>query len=204
MHAATVLSVWAPKGGTGKTTIAITIAAGLAAAGRRVWLVDADAQSSALAWAKLAERAGNPLHFAVGAKPPGDIARALDYIIYDHAPAAQPANLAGDVIIVPMLLEAASYMPVATAAARLEARGWRVIRCANRVRLDRSEQRALLRSLPADIPALGDRAAYARAFGAGRTVWDLTGPAVSYARDEAARLVAQIDPAAGRWRKAAA
>jgi hypothetical protein len=95
-------------------------------------------------------------------------------------------------------------MPTASAISRLVADGRQVIQVANRVRQDRSEQRALLRSLPRSVPVLGDRASYARAFGDGLTVWELTGPAVSYARDEAAHLVAQIDPTAGHWRTPAA
>jgi chromosome partitioning protein len=202
----TTISVWAPKGGTGKTTIALTLAAGLAAAGRRVWLVDADAQSSALAWARLADHCKQTPGFTISsAGPPANLRDTLDFLLYDHAPAAIPGNLPGSIVVVPLLLEAASYMPSASAIGRLEEDGRHVIQVvANRVRHDRSEQRALLRSLPRSVPVLGDRAAYARAFGCGQTVWELTGPAVSYARDEAAHLVAQIDPTAGHWRTPAA
>lgn len=40
------------KGGCGKSTIATNLAVALAAGGRRLWLVDADAQGSALEWAR--------------------------------------------------------------------------------------------------------------------------------------------------------
>ena len=40
------------KGGCGKSTIATNLAVALAAQGRRLWLVDADAQGSALEWAR--------------------------------------------------------------------------------------------------------------------------------------------------------
>ncbi len=196
------ISVWAPKGGVGKSTVALTLAGGLAMAGRRVWLVDADQQSTCLAWAALAQRAGQPPAFVVSSAAPRRAAD-FDYIVHDCAPTAQPASLAGDAIIVPLLLDAASYIPTATAAARLEAEGRQVVRMVNRLRRDRAEQRALLGSLPTDPIVLADRAAFARAYSAGLTIWDLTGPGVAWARDEAQRLIDNIEPGAGRWRVAA-
>lgn len=51
----TVLAFLNQKGGTGKTTLSINVAFGLAQAGRRVLLVDADQQASANDWSSLRE-----------------------------------------------------------------------------------------------------------------------------------------------------
>lgn len=45
----TVIAVAGTKGGIGKTTLAVQVAAAAAIAGRKVWLIDGDAQGSAIA-----------------------------------------------------------------------------------------------------------------------------------------------------------
>ncbi len=50
-----LISVWATKGGVGKTTLAIHIAAGLAANGYRVMVCDCDLQQSVVSYGKYAE-----------------------------------------------------------------------------------------------------------------------------------------------------
>ena len=50
------ISVYNPKGGTGRTTLAVHLADYLATRGARLLLRDADPQGSALGWAYLAEQ----------------------------------------------------------------------------------------------------------------------------------------------------
>lgn len=63
-----IVAIAGHKGGTGKTTIAVTVAAELQARGYSVLLVDADPQGTAITWAEMAERAGHsgPTTIAMG------------------------------------------------------------------------------------------------------------------------------------------
>lgn len=81
------------KGGTGKTTAAISVAAELLERRRRVLLVDADPQASARTWADVAAEAARPapVVVAMGAKmhTPGqldDLVRSYDVTVIDCPP----------------------------------------------------------------------------------------------------------------------
>ncbi|MCC6877393.1 MAG: AAA family ATPase [Sandaracinaceae bacterium] len=63
-----IIAVAGHKGGTGKTTVAVTVAAELYARGQSVLLVDADPQGTALMWAEMADQAktAGPTTVAMG------------------------------------------------------------------------------------------------------------------------------------------
>ena len=98
------------KGGVGKTTLSVNLAASLAHAGARVLLLDVDPQGSALDWA--AAREGKPLFPVVGLpratvhKEIDQIGKDYDHIIIDGPPRvtdlARSAIMASDLILIPV------------------------------------------------------------------------------------------------------
>jgi chromosome partitioning protein len=105
-----VLSVLNQKGGVGKTTLAVSIAACLTEQGKRVLLIDADHQGSALDW-KAAR--GDPTTFTVVGIPKDTIhkevpamSRDYEWIVIDGPPrvstVAKSAIAASDIVVIPV------------------------------------------------------------------------------------------------------
>lgn len=105
-----IISILNQKGGVGKTTLAIHISSTLALARKKVILIDADVQRSALDWA--ASRNADPLFSVVGIstntihKEVQLLRKNYDFIIVDGPPrvydVARSAIAASDVVIIPV------------------------------------------------------------------------------------------------------
>jgi chromosome partitioning protein len=105
-----IISVLNQKGGVGKTTLSVNIAAQLAAEGKRVMLLDADPQGSSLDWAAAREVASC---FTVVGLPRATLHKEIskfvqdyDHIIIDGPPRvtdlARSAIMAADVVLIPV------------------------------------------------------------------------------------------------------
>jgi chromosome partitioning protein len=107
---AKIIAILNQKGGVGKTTLSIHIAAALALHNKRVLLIDADPQSSALDWS--ARREEKPLFTVVGLpkkslhKEIPDLSRGFNFVVIDGPPrvhdVARSAIHASELVIIPV------------------------------------------------------------------------------------------------------
>ena len=105
-----IIGVLNQKGGVGKTTLSIGIAAELARQGARVLLIDADPQGSSLDWA--AAREGDALFSIVGLpratihKEIENLKQNYDHVVIDGPPRvtdlARSAIMASDIVVIPV------------------------------------------------------------------------------------------------------
>ncbi|SES99980.1 plasmid segregation oscillating ATPase ParF [Burkholderia cepacia] len=109
-----IVVVGNPKGGVGKSTIAVQLTTGIAAAGGRVWLIDGDRQqssASAMAARSYGQRPGiASAAYDDGAKLHAELTKhagQFDHVVIDaggrDSSAFRAAMMAADVVLVPVM-----------------------------------------------------------------------------------------------------
>jgi len=161
------VSVWNPKGGVGKTSLALNLAGFFAAQGKSTALVDLDPQGEAMTFAEIAAaNDGPPLPFSVLR----EVSAAFEVLVYDHAP-IMDLHIPAPLVLVPTVLDAQSLGPTLRGLTELESLGKVYLVVPNRYDVRSSQQAATYAESFAGAPTLKNRLAYPNAYGRGITLY---------------------------------
>jgi len=178
------VAFWSPKGGVGKTTLALNFAAAAYYSGFKVIVCDLDPQQSAVDIFS-----DKKLPFSVVPGLP-QVMPNVDFLISDYPPSMQDVP-AEEMVVIPMRASMLDLKAV-TKANRL-IRDKRIIKCVNAVDTRRHDERMLALKLYADGAHLvKDRSIYVKSLINGKTVFQETSYGSDQARNELNRLLERV------------
>ncbi|WP_196140063.1 ParA family protein [Aliikangiella sp. G2MR2-5] len=178
------VAFWSPKGGVGKTTLALNFAAAAYFAGNKVLVCDMDPQQSAIDVFQEKQ-----LPFSVVPGIPQVIPN-VDFVIYDHAPNIEKIP-AVETIVLPMRASILDLKAVNRSFRLI--RDKRVIKCINAVDTRRQEERVLAMKLYSEgAHLIKDRSIYVRSLAQGKTVFQQDVYGSRDAQNELNRLLERI------------